>query len=218
MDPEAQSAPPIRVVVVDDHQLFREGLRELLEEEGFEVAGEASDGAMAVRLVRDLAPDVTVMDLNMPKMTGVEAVRAIRENSPTTRVMMLTVSPADDDVAEAIVAGACGYLLKDASVEEIVEGIRAAARGESLLDPAVAERLLERLRGEAVTPAERPHLTAREAEVLRLVAAGKDNRAIAAELFVSPQTVKNHVSNLLQKLQVDNRIQAAVQAVRRGLA
>ena len=207
------------MALADDHHLFRTGLRELLEEEGFAIVGEAEDGAAAVRLIEETAPDVAVLDLNMPHLTGVEAAREVRLRSPTTRVLILTVSAADEDVAEAVVAGAYGYLLKDAAVHEIVAGIRAAARGEALLSSAIAARILERLRGDSSDGAaeERPDLTQREREVLQMVAAGKENAEIAAELFLSPQTVKNHVSNLLEKLQVNNRIQAAVQAVRRGL-
>ena len=208
----------IRVVIVDDHALFRQGLRELLTEQGMEVLGEGSDGQEGLRLIEASAPDVVLMDLNMPRMSGLEAVRAVRERCPRTRVVMLTISLADQDVAEAIVAGATGYLLKDASIEEIVAGIHAAARGEALLSSRVAARLLDRLRGDDAAAGDRPSLTEREREVLKLVAAGKDNNEIAAELFLSPQTVKNHVSNVLEKLQVENRIQAAVQAVRRGLA
>lgn len=220
MSTAPDSSAPIRVVVVDDHHLFRQGLRELLQEEGLEVVGEASDGSEAVRVVGETAPDVVVMDLHMPGMSGLEAVREISRLSPAAWVLMLTVSSADEDVAEAIVAGACGYLLKDAPVEQVVDGVRAAARGEALLSSSVAARLLARLRGDGdpASVGARPELTDREREVLALIAAGKDNGEIAEELFVSPQTVKNHVSNVLEKLQVENRIQAAVQAVRRGLA
>jgi DNA-binding NarL/FixJ family response regulator len=213
-------AEPIRVIVVDDHDLLRKGLRDLLTEHGLRVVGEAGDGADAVRLVAHAAPDVVIMDLNMPRMSGIEATRRLAEVAPTSRVLVLTVSADDETVAEAIAAGASGYLLKDASGDEIAAGVRAAAGGEALISPLIAARLLERLRpapgagGPAGTGAE---LTDREVEVLRLLAAGRDNAEIAQELFISPRTVKNHISSILAKLHVDNRIQAAVYAVRKGL-
>ena len=218
-DDDTTTSPRARVALVDDHALFRSGLRELLEEHGFEVVGEAGDGQDGIRLAAETAPDVVVMDLNMPGMSGVEATRRICETSPSARVLMLTVSPDDDDINEAVLAGACGYLLKDAAIDNVVAGVAAAARGESQLSPRVATRLLERVRDRSgVLPSDvRPELTDREREVLGLIAAGKDNTEIAAELFISAQTVKNHVSNILAKLQVENRIQAAVLAVRREL-
>ena len=214
-------AEPIRVIVVDDHDLLRKGLRDLLTEHGLRVVGEAGDGADAVRLVAHAAPDVVIMDLNMPRMSGIEATRRLAEVAPSCRVLVLTVSSDDETVADAIAAGASGYLLKDASGDEIAAGVRAAADGEALISPRIAARLLERLR-----PAEGPgapggargaELTDREIEVLRLLAAGRDNAEIAQELFISPRTVKNHISSILAKLHVDNRIQAAVYAVRKGL-
>ena len=218
MGADTTTGPRARVALVDDHAVFRSGLRELLEEHGFEVVGEAGDGQDGVRLAAETAPDVIVMDLNMPGMSGVEATRRICETSPTARVLMLTVSPDDDDIKEAVLAGACGYLLKDAEIDSVVAGVAAAARGESQLSPRVATRLLERVRDRGVLPSDvRPELTDREREVLGLIAAGKDNTEIAAQLFISSQTVKNHVSNILAKLQVENRIQAAVLAVRRDL-
>ena len=212
---------PIRVIVVDDHDLLRKGVRDLLTEHGLQVVGEASDGDDAVRLVAHAAPDVVVMDLNMPRMSGIEATRRLARVSPTSRVLVLTVSADDETVADAIEAGASGYLLKDASGDEIASGVRAAAAGEALISPRIAARLLERMRpaeGAGVrgsgTGAE---LTDREVEVLRLLAAGNDNAAIAQELYISPRTVKNHISSILAKLHVDNRIQAAVYAVRKGI-
>jgi DNA-binding NarL/FixJ family response regulator len=214
----ASSGAP-RVVLVDDHALFRAGLRDLLEEHGMEVAGEAADGEEAVGLAATEVPDVVVMDIHMPGMSGVEATRRLREACPHTRVLMLTISADEAQVSEAVLAGARGYLLKDASPDEIVAGVRAAASGESLLSPRIAADLLERLRGEAVPTGagERVELTPRERDVLQLMAAGKENPEIAAELFISSETVKNHVSNILAKLEVQNRIQAAVYAVRRRL-
>jgi DNA-binding NarL/FixJ family response regulator len=212
---------PISVVVVDDHDIFRDGLVRLLaERDGITVVGDAADGERALRLVERLAPDVVVMDLNMPGLSGIEAIRRLAGVAPHSRVIVLTISVADSDVVEAIVAGACGYLLKDATIDEIVAGVRAAAVGDSLLSPRIATGLLERMRELAANgngAEHRSELTDRELEVLRLVAQGMDNAEIAQALVISPQTAKNHVSNILAKLQLENRIQAAVHAVRRGL-
>ncbi len=209
------------VLLVDDHDLFRTGLRNLLEEQGLEIVGEAATGAAAVAQVRDLTPDVVVMDLNMPGMGGVEATRHIAQAAPLTRVVMLTISDQDSDVIDAILAGACGYLLKDASIHDLVAGIEAAARGEALISPHVAAKVLQRVRAASAQPEIeeliRTELSEREIEVLKLIANGKDNAVIAAELHISPKTVKNHISNILMKLQIDNRIQAAVYAVRSGI-
>jgi DNA-binding NarL/FixJ family response regulator len=215
--------PPetLRVLLVDDHDLFRNGLRNLLEEQGVQVVGEAPTGADAVRSVREVAPDVVVMDLNMPGMGGVEATRQITGIAPLTRVVVLTISDQDSDVMDAILAGACGYLLKDSSVQELMRGITAASVGESLISPHIAGKVLQRVRASSTLPqgAEtiRSELSDREIEVLKLIANGKDNAQIAADLHISPKTVKNHISNILMKLQIDNRIQAAVYAVRSGI-
>jgi DNA-binding NarL/FixJ family response regulator len=210
-----------RVLIVDDHDLFRTGLRSLLEEQGVEIAGEADTGAEALRQVRDLAPDVVLMDLNMPGMNGVEATRQIAMLAPLSRVVVLTISDLDSDVMDAIFAGACGYLLKNASIEELMAGIRAAAAGESLVSPAIATKVLQRLRASNRSEHDATRisseLSARELEVLKLIANGKDNGQIALDLHISPKTVKNHLSNILMKLQIENRIQAAVYAVRSGL-
>jgi DNA-binding NarL/FixJ family response regulator len=217
---EAEGAAA-RVLLVDDHDLFRTGLRNLLEEQGVDVVGEAANGADAIRAVRELAPDVVVMDLNMPGMTGVEATRQVSSIAPLTRVVVLTISDQDADVMDAILAGACGYLLKDSSIQELMRGIRSAAIGESLISPTIAGKVLQRVR--ASTPSSidaatiRSELSDREIEVLKLIANGKDNALIAAELHISPKTVKNHISNILMKLQIENRIQAAVYAVRSGI-
>ncbi len=206
---------------MDDHDLFRTGLRNLLEEQGVNVVGEAADGAQAIRMVRELAPDVVVMDLNMPGMTGVEATRQVTTLAPLTRVVVLTISDQDEDVMNAILAGACGYLMKDSSIQDLMQGIRAAAVGESLISPHIAAKVLQRMRatGTSEQDAEtiRAELSDREIEVLKLIANGKDNAHIAGELHISPKTVKNHISNILMKLQIDNRIQAAVYAVRSGI-
>jgi len=186
-----------------------------------QVAGEAGQGADAVRLVRELAPDVVVMDLNMPGMSGIEAIRQIHGFAPLTRVLVLTISDQDDDVLDAILAGACGYLLKDASVDELIRGIITAAVGESLVSPAIAAKVLQQVRATAISPEAadtiRTELSDRELDVLKLIAAGNDNAMIAAQLHISPKTVKNHISNILMKLQIENRIQAAVYAVRSGI-
>ncbi|HLY95022.1 MAG TPA: response regulator transcription factor [Gaiellaceae bacterium] len=211
----------LRVLIVDDHDLFRTGLRNLLEEQSVQVIGEAATGAEAVRIVREIAPDVVVMDLNMPGMGGVDATRHITSIAPLTRVVMLTISDEDSDVMDAILAGACGYLLKDSSIEELISGIEAAAKGESLISPTIAAKVLQRVRATSAQPEIanqiRAELSDREIEVLKLIANGKDNAVIAGELHISPKTVKNHISNILMKLQIDNRIQAAVYAVRSGL-
>jgi DNA-binding NarL/FixJ family response regulator len=208
-------------MIVDDHDLFRTGLRNLLEEQGVQVVGEAGGGTEAVRIVRELAPDVVVMDLNMPGMGGVDATRHITAIAPLTRVVMLTISDQDGDVMDAILAGACGYLLKDSSIQELIAGIRAASRGESLISPTIASKVLQHVRATTAQPEIanqiRAELSDREIEVLKLIANGKDNALIAADLHISPKTVKNHISNILMKLQIDNRIQAAVYAVRSGI-
>ncbi|HUZ82186.1 MAG TPA: response regulator transcription factor, partial [Gaiellaceae bacterium] len=199
---------------MDDHDLFRTGLRNLLEEQGVQVVGECDNGTEALRAVREVAPDVVVMDLNMPGISGVEATRQISMIAPLTRVLVLTISDQDSDVMDAILAGACGYLLKDSSITELISGIQAAAVGESLVSPAIASKVLQRVRASSASPHEaeliQSELSDREIEVLKLIANGKDNGMIALELHISPKTVKNHISNILMKLQIDNRIQAAV--------
>ena len=219
--PVGRGVEQLRVVIADDHDLFRTGLRNLLEEQGVQIVGEAATGAEAVRSVREIAPDIVVMDLNMPGMGGVEATRHIAAIAPLTRVVVLTISDEDADVLDAIMAGACGYLLKDSSIHELLAGIEAASRGESLISPRIAAQVLQRVRATSTQPeianTIRAELSEREIEVLKLIANGKDNALIAAELHISPKTVKNHISNILMKLQIDNRIQAAVYAVRSGI-
>ncbi len=209
------------MLLVDDHDLFRTGLRNLLEEQRVQVVGEAQTGAEALTLVRELAPDVVVMDLNMPGMGGVEATRQISILAPLTRVLVLTISDEDADVMDAILAGACGYLLKDSSIQELIQGILSAAIGESLISPHIASKVLQRVRASTSNPeianTIRAELSDRELEVLKLIANGTDNAQIAAQLHISPKTVKNHISNILMKLQIENRIQAAVYAVRSGI-
>lgn len=212
----------IRVLLVDDHDLFRTGLRTLLEEQSVDVVGEAARGEEALELVEQLAPEVVLMDLDMPGMGGVAATREIVEAAPMTRVLVLTISEQDADVMDAIVAGACGYLLKDSSVHDLLLGIESARVGESLISPSIAVKVLQRVRASTADPeaAEKvqAELTARELEVLKLIANGKDNAQIARDLYISSKTVKNHISNILAKLQISNRIQAAVYAVKSGLS
>ena len=210
----------MRVLVVDDHDRFREGLRVLLEEDGLDVA-EASSGEAALRQLRSRPADVVVMDLNMPGMSGIEATRRVLEQSPESAVLVLTGAADEESVLAAVRAGARGYLLKDAQLALIVAGIRAAASGESAVSPQVASGLLSRLRESGAQPSpERPpspDLSARERAILTLVAGGCDNAEIGARLFLSPSTVKSEVSTLLRKLGVENRVQAAVYAIRHRL-
>jgi DNA-binding NarL/FixJ family response regulator len=216
------SAAGVRVLLVDDHDLFRTGLRTLLEEQGVDIVGEAANGHDAVQLVQEHAPDVVLMDLEMPGKRGIEATREITAAAPLTRVVVLTISDQDADVMDAIVAGACGYLLKDATIQDLLRGITVASRGESLISPAIAAKVLQRVRASSpdIEAAEtlRAQLSDRELQVLKLIANGKDNAEIARDLFISAKTVKNHISNILLKLSIENRIQAAVYAVRSGLA
>ena len=217
----SSEAREIRVLLADDHDLFRTGLRTLLEEQGVEIVGEAGSGFEAVRIVRESAPDVVIMDLNMPGMNGVDATRHISRDAPLTRVIVLTISDQEQDVMDAILAGACGYLLKDASIQDLLKGIDAAAVGESLISPHIAGKVLQHVRATTAAPEAaatiRAELSDREIQVLKLIASGNDNAMIARELHISPKTVKNHISNILMKLQIENRIQAAVYAVRSGI-
>jgi DNA-binding NarL/FixJ family response regulator len=210
------------VVLADDHALFRRGLRRLLEHHDIEVVGEASHGRAAVQLASELRPDVIVMDLSMPLMSGVEAIERIVGADPEARIVVLTITVEDDEVLDALLAGACGYLLKDANRDEVVAGVRAALAGDSMISPRIAGRLVARLRETGRSRAEQERerevdLTTREVEVLKLVAHGKENSAIAQELYISRNTVKNHVASILEKLAIENRIQAAVVAVKSGL-
>jgi NarL family two-component system response regulator LiaR len=219
---EASMARPIRVLVIDDHDLFRTGLRALLEEDGFDVADSAS-GSAAVRRVPSFAPDVVVMEMNMPGMTGVRATQLVLEAAPQSSVLMLTIATDDAGVLDAIRAGACGYLLKDAELNEIATAIRAAAAGHCPIAPRVASALLESVRSCASGPEETrtpdgPDLSVREQQVLSLLSDGCDNAEIAARLYLSQSTVKNTISKLLDKLDIDNRVQAATFAVRNGYA
>jgi NarL family two-component system response regulator LiaR len=208
--------PAIRVLLVDDHPVVRQGLRALLStHEGIEVVGEADDGEAAVAAAERFSPDVVLMDVVMPGMDGVEALRLIGERRPQTRVVMLTSYADERRAMEAVDAGASGFLLKDASPRDVAAAIRAAHRGEAVLHPAVAAKLLAERRR---PPAAHADLTARELEVLRLIARGLQNKQIAAQLHLSEKTVKTHVSAILRKLDVTDRTQAAMYAVREQLA
>lgn len=221
--PPESPAERVRILVVDDTPLFRRSLAELIDQqEDFELVGEADNGLEGVEKAGALKPDLVVMDIEMPVMDGVEATRLIRERVAGARVVMLTVSDADEHLFEAIRLGAQGYLLKDLRPQQLFELIRAAMRGEAALSPAIAARLLGQIRdGAAIASAgedeEGPELTRRELEVLRLVADGISNKEIAAKLFITEGTVKNHVHNALEKLQLENRTQAAAYIVRKGL-
>jgi len=211
----------IRILLVDDQLLFRKGVRSLLDEEpDMEVVGEASNGLEAVEQVLAKHPDVVLMDINMPICGGVEATRQIKARRPETKIVALTVSDEDDDLFEAIKAGAEGYLLKDLRPEELFQMLRGVIRGETPISPAVAGKLLSEFRRRPwPQPSQRAgwDLTARELEVLQLVAEGLGNAEIAARLFVVEGTVKNHLHNILEKLHLENRVQAAAYAIREGL-
>jgi DNA-binding NarL/FixJ family response regulator len=218
----------IRVLVVDDHVLFRRALQVVLAvEQGIEVVAEAADGVEAVREAERTVPDVIVMDVGMPKRGGIDACRIIKQHVPSALILMLTGSDDDDDLFEAIRAGADGYLLKGVT-EDIATGIRGVTNGESQLSPAIATKLLlefrhiqERHGAPAPAPSPqlegRPHLTDREVEILQRVAQGRLNREIATELAISEHTVRSHIRNILEKLQVHSRTEAAMYAVRQRL-
>jgi NarL family two-component system response regulator LiaR len=211
---------PIRVLIVDDHAVVREGLRTFLElQDGIEVVGEAADGEEAVEQASALAPDVILMDLVMPRLDGVGAMRALRDRVPTSRVIVLTSFIDDGRLMPALQAGAAGYLLKDVEPAELARAVRSACVGEAMIDPTVAARLLRTLsQPEAHIGVDGDeHLTRREREVLELVAAGRSNKRIALELGIAEKTVKTHVGHLLAKLGVADRTQAALLAVQRGL-
>jgi DNA-binding NarL/FixJ family response regulator len=213
---------PIRVLVVDDHDLFRTGLASLLARQpDIDVVAQASGGRMGVRLAEELRPDVVIMDLRMPDVEGPAATRAILEHNPGLRVLVLTVATDDADVEAALKAGACGFIAKDTPVGGVAVAVRAAAQGVAWLSPRAAELVLGRVRQRAAEPAAdvgaEEQLSARELDVLRLIARGMENADIAETLAISPRTAKNHVSNILAKLGMPSRVQAAIYAVRRGL-
>jgi DNA-binding NarL/FixJ family response regulator len=208
----------VRVLIADDHPLFREGMRGRLDRMGdITVVGEASDGDEAVRLSRELEPHVVLMDIKMPGLNGIEATREILQANPRVGVLMLTMFEDDDSVFAAMRAGARGYLLKDSGGEGVVHAIRAVTSGEAVFGPGVAERIIGFFSVPRSAQRAFPELTEREEEILVLVARGKSNQEIAAQLFVSVKTVRNHVSNILLKLQVADRAQAVIRARDAGI-
>jgi two-component system NarL family response regulator len=217
------AAEPIRVLIVDDHALFRRGLIQVLQfEEGIEVVGEAEDGEDAIVKSEQLAPDVLLMDVRMPRVSGIEATRRLAETLPTMKILMLTVSDEEDDLYEAIKAGATGYLLKEISIEEVADAVRAVMQGQTLISPSMASKLIQEFNNLAKRADEKqqvpaPRLTDRELEVLKLVAKGLTNRDIADALYISENTVKNHVRNILEKLHLHSRMEAVIYAVKEKL-
>jgi DNA-binding NarL/FixJ family response regulator len=210
----------IRVLLADDHRLLREGLRRsLAEEEGFDIVGEAENGEQAVRLAADLAPDIILMDVSMPELDGVEATRAIRASPGAPQVIMLTMHADKEVLAEAIRAGASGYLVKDCSTEEIAEAVRMAMQGDTALSPQLAATMLDEVRRLDVAEAadEDRVVTKREEEVLQLIADGCSTPEVAEQLYISQKTVKNHLASIYQKLDARDRTQAVLQAVRMGI-
>ncbi len=201
---------PIRIMVVEDHNVVRQGLVALVKTvPDMTVVAEASDGRQAIELFREHDPDVTIMDLRLPVMSGVDAIKAIRQNFPAARIIVLTTFDGDEDIYRALQAGARGYLLKDMFGEELMDAIRTVHAGKTRIPPAVAQRLAERTGG--------PSLTARELGVLKLIVAGKSNKEIGKELEISEATVKTHINSILSKLAVNDRTQAATTALQRGI-
>ncbi len=216
---------PIRTMIVDDHALFRRGLEMVLEgEPDIDLVGQASDGAEAVEKAAASLPDIVLMDIRMPRSNGIEACRAMKEAAPSAKIVILTISDEEEDLFEAIRAGASGYLLKDIPLDEVADTVRAVHGGQSLINPSMAGKLLtefaalaRRDEEERAQEVPAPRLTEREMQVLKLVARGMNNRDIAKELFISENTVKNHVRNILEKLQIHSRMEAVMVAVREKL-
>ena len=221
----ARSGPPerLRVLVADDHALFRRGLQMVLEAEpDIALVGEASDGVEAIERSQELMPDVILMDVRMPKRSGIEAASQIKELLPHVKILMLTISDEEADLYDAIKAGASGYLLKEIPIEEVADAIRSVWAGQSRISPSMASKLLNEFAAMSKATGDRsqipaPRLTDREMEVLRLVAKGMNNRDIAKELYISENTVKNHIRNILEKLHLHSRMEAVVYAVREKL-
>ena len=217
---DAERGDRLRVLVVDDHALFRRGLQTILElESDLELIGEASDGAEAVARSQELMPDVILMDVRMPKRSGIEATAQIKDILPHAKILMLTISDDEADLYDAIKAGASGYLLKEIPIEEVADAIRSVWAGQSRISPSMASKLLNEFSAMAKASTDRPQvptpkLTDREMEVLRLVAKGMNNRDIAKDLYISENTVKNHIRNILEKLHLHSRMEAVVYAVR----
>jgi len=210
----------IRLLLADDHRMLREGLRRSMTDEGFDVVGEAENGEEAVRMAAELQPDVILMDVSMPEMDGVEATRAIAQHEDAPRVIMLTMHADADVLANAIRAGASGYLVKDCSVDEVADAVRMAANGETALSPQLAATMLDEVRRlENPPPAteEDRLITKREEEVLQLIADGCSTPEVASQLYISQKTVKNHLASIYQKLDARDRTQAVLQAVRMGI-
>ncbi len=220
-----KAGPPerLRVMVADDHALFRRGLQMVLEAEpDIDLVGEASDGAEAVEKSQELMPDVILMDVRMPKRSGIEAASQIKDLLPHVKILMLTISDEEADLYDAIKAGASGYLLKEIPIEEVADAIRSVWAGQSRISPSMASKLLNEFAAMSKASGDRsqipaPRLTDREMEVLRLVAKGMNNRDIAKELYISENTVKNHIRNILEKLHLHSRMEAVVYAVREKL-
>ncbi|MED5051737.1 response regulator transcription factor [Anoxybacillus rupiensis] len=218
-----------RIVIIDDHQLFREGVKRILEFEGqFEVVAEGADGSDALELVQKHQPDIVIMDINMPNTNGVEATRQLVETYPDTKVVVLSIHDDENYVMHALKTGATGYLLKDMDADTLIEAVKVVAEGGSYLHPRVTHNLIQEYRRLAAGTSQKVEktsrevclplhlLTRRECEVLQLLADGKSNRGIGEALFISEKTVKNHVSNILQKLNVNDRTQAVVVAIKNG--
>ena len=210
----------VRLMLADDHRMLREGLRRSLSEEGFDVVGEAADGEEAVRLAGELLPDVILMDVTMPDVDGVEATRRLQQTHPEIRVVMLTMHADENVIADALKAGAVGYLVKDCSTDEIADTIRMAASDDAALSPALAGAMLDEVRRIDPVPADGVSdrvVTQREVEVLQLIADGCSTPEVAEQLFISQKTVKNHLASIYHKLDARDRTQAVLRAVRMGI-
>jgi DNA-binding NarL/FixJ family response regulator len=220
---EEKSDQALRVLIVDDHALFRRGLQMVLkQEDDIDVVGEAGDGTEAVSKAQELMPDVILMDVRMPRRSGIEATQQIKDLMPHVKILMLTISDEEADLYDAIKAGASGYLLKEISIDEVADAIRSVWQGQSRISPSMASKLLTEFAAMSKRADERqqlpaPRLTDREMAVLKLVAQGLNNRDIAKELFISENTVKNHIRNILEKLHLHSRMEAVVYAVREKL-
>ena len=213
---EGEAVQLIKILIVDDHTLVREGLTTILSRQpDFDVVGEASDGVQAVDVARALHPDVILMDLRMPNMSGVEAMRRINAEDPDIKIIVLTTFDTDEYIFDAVEAGAKGYLLKDTSRDELFAAVRAVCKGESLIEPGVAARLITRF--QELSQPDPDSLSDREVQVLQLVARGSANKQIAAELLISESTVKTHIANIFSKMNVRHRTQAVTQALQKGI-